>query len=43
MANKLNGVIFIDVTNNIDEKVREHKFKVYPRSFTAKYNCDKLL
>ncbi len=43
MANKPNGVIYIGVTNNIDERVKEHKFKVYPKSFTAKYNCDKLV
>lgn len=43
MANKFNGVIYIGVTDNIDERVREHKFKVYPKSFTAKYNCDKLV
>lgn len=43
MANKLNGVIYIGVTDNIDERVREHKLKVYPNSFTAKYNCDKLV
>lgn len=43
MANKPNGVIYIGVTNNIDKRVKEHKFKVYPKSFTAKYNCDKLV
>jgi putative endonuclease len=43
MANKPNGVIYIGVTDNIDERVKEHKLKVYPKSFTAKYNCDKLV
>lgn len=43
MANKPNGVIYIGVTDNIDERVEEHKLKVYPKSFTSKYNCDKLV
>ena len=43
MTNKPNGVLYIGVTYNIDERVKEHKLKVYPRSFTARYNCDKLV
>ena len=43
MANKPNGVIYIGVTNNIDERVKEHKLKLYPKAFTARYNCDKLV
>jgi putative endonuclease len=43
MANKPNGVIYIGVTDNIDERVKEHKLKVFPKSFTARYNCDKLV
>ncbi len=43
MANKPNGVIYIGVTDDLDERVKEHKLKVYPRSFTARYNCDKLV
>ncbi len=43
MASKLNSVIYIGVTDNLDERVKEHKLKVYPKSFTAKYNCDKLV
>ena len=43
MANKPNGVIYIGVTDNIDERVKEHKLKVFSKSFTAKYNCDKLV
>lgn len=43
MNNKPNGVIYIGITNNIEERVKEHKRKVYPKSFTAKYNCDKLI
>lgn len=43
MTNKPYGVIYIGVTDNIDERVKEHKLKVYQKSFTAKYNCDKLI
>ena len=43
MANKPNGVIYIGVTDNIEERVKEHKLKIYPNSFTSRYNCDKLV
>ncbi|WP_281386165.1 GIY-YIG nuclease family protein [Hyunsoonleella aquatilis] len=43
MANRKNGVLYIGVTDNIEERVKEHKLKVFPKSFTARYNCDKLI
>ena len=43
MTNKPNGVIYIGVTDNVDERVKEHKLKLYPKAFTARYNCDKLV
>ncbi|MDO5971987.1 GIY-YIG nuclease family protein [Flavivirga aquimarina] len=43
MTNKPNGVLYIGVTDNIEERIKEHKLKVYPKSFTARYNCDKLI
>lgn len=43
IANKPNGVIYIGVTDDIEEKVKEHKLKVYPKSFTARYNCENLI
>lgn len=43
MSNKPNGVIYIGVTDNLDARVDEHKNKIYPKSFTARYNCDKLV
>ena len=43
MTNKPNGVLYIGVTDNLLERVKEHKLKVYRNSFTAKYNCDKLV
>ncbi len=43
MLNKPQGVIYCGVTDNLMERVKEHKLKIYPNSFTAKYNCDKLI
>jgi putative endonuclease len=43
MSNKPDGVLYIGFTDNLLERVKEHKRKVYPKSFTAKYNCDKLV
>ena len=43
MTNKPDGVIYIGSTDNIIERVKEHKLKIYPKSFTARYNCDKLV
>ncbi|RXJ52913.1 hypothetical protein ESZ48_02015 [Gelidibacter gilvus] len=30
MTNKMNGVLYIDISDNIEERVKEHKLKVYP-------------
>lgn len=43
MSNKKDGVIYIGVTDFIEERVKEHKVKVYSKSFTSRYNCDKLI
>ena len=43
MTNKNHGVLYIGCTDNIIERVKEHKFKKYPKSFTARYNCDILV
>lgn len=31
------------MTNNLSRRVLEHKNKQNPRSFTARYNCNKLV
>jgi putative endonuclease len=43
MTNKPSGVLFIGLMDHIEERVKEHKLKIYPKSFTAKYICDKLV
>jgi len=43
MSNKNNTVIYTGLTDNIEERVKEHKMKLYPNAFTAKYNCVKLV
>ena len=43
LANKNNTVLYIGVTSDLFVRIPEHKNKFYPTSFTAKYNCDKLV
>ncbi|RYY33638.1 MAG: GIY-YIG nuclease family protein [Sphingobacteriaceae bacterium] len=43
LANKMHTVFYVGVTSDITGRIWEHKNKVYPSSFTAKYNCDKLV
>ena len=43
MANKHNNVVYIGSTSELLFRVIEHREREYPTSFTAKYNCDKLV
>ena len=43
ITNKNHTVLYIGVTSDLTKRVLEHKEKAYPKSFTAKYNCDKLV
>ena len=43
ITNKRNAVFYTGVTSDILGRIWEHKNKKYPSSFTAKYNCDKLV
>ncbi len=36
-------MFYIGVTSDLYFRIKEHKEKHYPDSFTAKYNCDKLV
>jgi putative endonuclease len=35
--------LYVGVTSNIASRVYEHKHKTYPKSFTSKYNCFKIV
>ena len=43
VTNKNNTTLYVGVTSNLPERILEHKQKKYPKSFTAKYNVDKLV
>jgi putative endonuclease len=43
MTNVSNSVFYTGVSANLVKRVAEHKSKLYPSSFTAKYKCDKLV
>ena len=43
MTNKQHAVFYTGVTSDIIGRVWDHKNKTYPKSFTSKYNCDKLV
>ena len=43
ITNKYNTVLYVGVTSNLPGRIGKHKDKFYPKSFTAKYNVDKLV
>ena|ERR1700761_985206 len=43
MTNKLNTVLYVGVSAGLAGRVWQHKNHTYPNSFTAKYNCEKLV
>ncbi|WP_285056662.1 GIY-YIG nuclease family protein [Pedobacter ginsengisoli] len=43
LANKVNTVLYTGVTSDLYFRIKEHKEKHNPDSFTAKYNCDRLM
>ena len=42
LFSKRNGTIYTGVTSDLKQRIYEHKTKVHPDSFTAKYSVDKL-
>jgi putative endonuclease len=43
LTNRFNNVYYIGVTSELYNRITDHKQKLYPKSFTAKYNCNKLV
>ena len=43
MTNQHHTVYYTGVTSDLIARVQEHKMKVYPKSFTSKYNINKLV
>ena len=43
ITNRTNSVIYTGVTNDIERRMLEHKNKTDPRSFSARYNLNKLV
>ncbi len=43
LTNKNNTTLYVGVTSNIINRVKQHKKKYNPKSFTARYNLDKLV
>ena len=43
VTNRYNTVLYTGVTSELRARIHEHKTKFYPKSFTAKYNCDKIV
>ncbi len=43
MTNEYNTVIYTGVTSDLVKRVWQHQNNMYSKSFTAKYNCIKLV
>jgi len=43
LTNKYRTTLYIGVTSDLVSRIIEHKDKIYPKSFSARYNCTKLV
>lgn len=43
LTNKNNTTLYVGVTSHIVQRINQHKDKVFPESFSAKYNLNKLV
>ena len=43
LTNKHCTVLYTGVTSNLNKRIWQHQNKEFSTSFTAKYNCDKLV
>lgn len=43
LTNHSNSVLYLGVTSDLHARVGQHRHRIHPDSFTAKYNCFKLV
>ena len=43
LTNKYNSVLYTGVTSNMKDRIQQHKGRKHPESFSARYNCNKLV
>ena len=43
ITNKPKGILYIGMTNNLKRRIYQHKNKVHPSTFSARYNLEKLV
>ena len=43
LANKNNTTLYVGVTSNLLQRIERHKTEFYPKSFSARYNVNKLV
>ncbi|AUC86628.1 endonuclease [Polaribacter sp. ALD11] len=43
LTNKNNTTLYVGVTSNLEQRIKQHRNKVDQKSFTARYNLDKLV
>ena|SRR5699024_2080954 len=43
ITNKNNTVLYIGITNNLKRRMSQHRRKVHPKTFSARYNLCKLI
>lgn len=43
LTNKINTVLYVGMTTDVRTRLWEHREKINPKSFTARYNVSKLI
>jgi putative endonuclease len=43
LTNKYRTTLYVGVTSNIVQRINQHREKIFPKSFTAKYNLTLLV
>jgi putative endonuclease len=43
LTNKNNSVLYTGVTSDLKDRIKQHKLKKHPDSFSARYNLNKLV